>query len=79
MGDRRIMGQYEVVFPADDPRTDDELVQALSGAFNDGIQDRGGQMARLAVLSVASDPDPERSGDDVSPDEPPAGTVVGYP
>lgn len=67
MGVKRIMGQYEVTFPPDDPRTLAELAELTPVAMSAGVTASGGTVARVAVLSAAVDPDPERTVDDIVP------------
>jgi hypothetical protein len=67
MGVKRIMGQYEVTFPPDDPRTLAELAELTPVMMSAGVTASGGTVARVAVLSAAVDPDPERTVDDIVP------------
>lgn len=67
MGLKRIMGQFEVTFPVDDPRTLDELADLVPAALTGGIQAEGGTLARVAIVSVAADPDPEPTIETIDP------------
>lgn len=79
MGLKRIMGQFEVTFPADDPRTLEELGAAVAGASDTGIRDAGGALARLTVVSAAVDPDPEPTIETLETTEPADPTAPGGP
>lgn len=79
MGLKRIMGQFEVTFPADDPRTLGELAGAAGGGLARGVLEEGGTLARIAVVSAASDPDPEPTIETLEPGETSDPTAPGGP
>ena len=70
MGLKRIMGQFEITFPADDPRSLDDLAAGAGGLMAVGVQAAGGNLARVRVLGAAHDPDPEGRAEDVVPPPP---------
>jgi hypothetical protein len=70
MGLKRIMGQFEITFPADDARSLDDLYVLSSEMLAVGVQAAGGTLARVRVLSAAHDPDPEGRAEDVVPPPP---------
>lgn len=67
MGSKRIMGQFEVTFPAGEPRTLAELAEDLPVLLAQGVLEEGGTLARLAVVSAAVDPDPEPTIETLEP------------
>lgn len=67
MGLKRIMGQFEVTFPADDPRTLDQMAEDVPAMLAVGVEQNGGTMARVAIVSVAVDPDPEPTIETIDP------------
>lgn len=79
MGLKRIMGQFEVTFPTDDPRTLDELAALVEPALTGGIQAEGGTVARIAIVSAAVDPDPEPTIETLETTEPEDPTAPGGP
>jgi hypothetical protein len=70
MGLKRIMGQFETTFPADDARSLDDLTRVVADLMAVGVQAAGGTMARVRVLGAAHDPDPEGRAEDVVPPPP---------
>ena len=70
MGLKRIMGQFEITFPADDARSLDDLSVLSPEMLGTGVQAVGGTMERVRVLGAAHDPDPEGRAEDVVPPPP---------
>lgn len=61
MGLKRIMAMIEVTYPADDPRSLDELKVVTRVGVDDGVVAGGGQLASWAGTGAAVDPDAEPS------------------
>ena len=70
MGLKRIMGQFEITFPADDGRSLEDLASGAKSMTAAGVQAVGGTMERVRVLGAAHDPDPEGRAEDVVPPPP---------
>lgn len=70
MGLKRITLQAEIVYPADDERSVDELKTAAVTVIAAGVMNDGGAVARAAVVGASQDPDPEPVAEDVVPSEP---------
>lgn len=80
MGLKRVMGQFEVTFPAEDDRSLDLLASLVGPAFqNGGINPEAGTLARIAIVSVAVDPDPEPTIEGLETTEPADPTAPGGP
>jgi hypothetical protein len=72
MGLKRIVAAIEVVYDGDDVRSLEALKADTERGISLGLVGYQGALARMAVFSVARDPDPEPSVDE-------SGTVVRAP
>lgn len=70
MGKKRVTGLVEITFPADEPRTVEELKLVSRNAMEIGLSGDNGTLAAFAVTSAFTEPDPEPSFPD-APDVPP--------
>lgn len=71
MGLKRISVMTETVYPADDPRSLDDLKTATVIGFGLGVAQESGQLVRGTVIGASTDPDPEPTEPEQPIDPPP--------
>lgn len=58
MGLKRVVAQFDAVFPQDDTRTLDELTGVVADALGPAVVAAGGAVEQVTILSASADADP---------------------